>query len=315
MTFVTWWTVGLALFLLSVQPPVAHAAKSFIYHHHIHKCGGFAFMACVRNTFDLCGGRDKGQWECSSYPKRHIPEDYASIASGKVDFVSAEEGWNNDWTRGVDPALIPPSGAARPRIATMLREPSSRVISNFLYNVVQNGHRLPEEKRNANILDNVRSTKASGANFMSRRTLPMSLYGLLAGSPGAESGEFPPSLRIKIQEHLENAFEFVGIMEEYDLSVCLWLTQFAPEKVAQHCPADRKYPGVPICPKLNGLSEETRRNPRVSSLQWACPPILCVTVEQYKPTTTMCQIVTVLYLFCLLHSESILGNHHRRRKS
>jgi hypothetical protein len=64
---------------------------TFIYHHHLHKCGGFTFLACVRNTLDLCGGREVGEWNCAAYPKRHVPAEYAAIANGELDFVSAEE--------------------------------------------------------------------------------------------------------------------------------------------------------------------------------------------------------------------------------
>ena len=158
--------------------------RTFIYHHHLHKCGGFAFLACVQNTLGLCGGRENGEWECTAYPKRHIPTDYAAIANGLVDFVSAEESWNNDWTREVPPELLhgPNPPFAKAKVGTILREPSSRVISNFLYNVVQNGHRLPEVARNVSILDGIHSAKASGANFMSRRTLPFQLYRRLANA-------------------------------------------------------------------------------------------------------------------------------------
>jgi hypothetical protein len=69
----------------------AAAVPTFIYHHHLHKCGGFTFLACVRNTLGLCGGRAAGEWNCAAYPKRHVPTEYAAIAAGEMDFVSAED--------------------------------------------------------------------------------------------------------------------------------------------------------------------------------------------------------------------------------
>jgi hypothetical protein len=261
---------------------VEPASPSFVFHHHVHKCGGFAFMSCVLNTLGLCGGRAAGQWNCSAYPKRHIPGDYAAIASGLVDFVSAEEAWDNDWTRGVPSVLgggapvVPAESthvAARPRIATMFREPSARVVSNFLYNVVQNAHRLPPERRNASILDGVRSNQAMGANLMARKSLPKRLYNDLQNQQHqhqqqqrAALGEpiFPAESAEQVRAHLEREFEFVGIVEEFDLSVCLWLHTFAPHTLEAHCGRERRRP---VCPLLNALTQETRDSPRVRG--WA----------------------------------------------
>ena len=219
-------------------------------------------MACVRNKFQMCEGRDSGGWNCSMYPKRHVSGDYLAIAAGQIDFVSAEESWDNDWTKGVDLAELPADRTpAHARVATMFREPSSRVVSNFLYNYVQNEHRLPESRQGTTLSDVINDpVGASGANLMARKSLPLKFFREL-GKVTAPT--FSQNLRDRVRVHLMNSFEHIGIMEEYDLSMCVWLAQFAPEKVAKHCSHENLNS---ICPRVNSLRDDVRNSPRVRML-------------------------------------------------
>lgn len=264
--------VAVTLLLHEPKSTVVAARNSestFIFHHHIHKCGGFSFMTCVRNVLNLCKGRESDSWECSAYPKRHINGDYEKIATGQIDFVSAEEPWNNDWTQNVDRSLLA-SGVARAKISTFFRDASSRVISNYLYNMVQNAHRLPVEKQNVSILEVLRTKQASGSNFMARRSLPSSLYSKLSKSVGASTGIFLEVERSQVREHIRNEFEFVGIVEEFDLSVCLWLHTFVNHQFSQHCNPKTASSGKLICPKVNQLKKEIRESPQVRHITRQC---------------------------------------------
>ena len=214
---------------------------SYVEFVHIHKCGGQTFNRVIPDL--LCGEHGtvmktcKDPTCCLVRPPGPFPEALKETNGSTLKFASAHEEFSAyamPWTN-------------RTLKATMVRRPFERWVSELQYSC---------RTRDSPIL---RVSEALGSSSLEHSTkrnrIAQGLIPPVVLGDARLTGDHLTGVQFDAAVAALRSFAFIGVLEHYDRSVCLFARTFAPSRVCDVC-CDH----VPGIPRINIANNDTRCN-------------------------------------------------------
>ncbi|KAJ1445266.1 hypothetical protein M885DRAFT_550502 [Pelagophyceae sp. CCMP2097] len=239
------WAAGPTAEMIEAHQKWPAAVGATVEFVHIHKCGGLTFNAVVPRVIcgagsKCLGGFNAVQWQslraapCCVVRPDDIASRLAELAARYATpprFVSSRDeasAFSLPWKRG------------KTFKAVMVREPYARWVSEQQYRCRQDGakpvnvapvlRRGKPPKDAPNAAEDTWAWRSTVRNRIAEGVVPLDVLG-----KSAETGAPLDGARLDAAKHALYAFAFVGVVEEYERSMCLFARTFEGNETAVVC--------------------------------------------------------------------------------